>query len=207
MVEVTDGDTAEAHLNLGVLHARRGRDAASEEAFRTALRLQPDFIPARVNLANLLNARGRNDEAVAQLRMGIASHERLLGGLPESSALRAQRGELHYSLGLVLAEMVDLEGAEKELGAASERLPDRPRIRYNRALALQHLGRIEDAKAVLLEVESQSPDDPEVQNALAVLHLQMGEHEAAARYAERLVELTNRAPPAVELLEKIRASR
>ncbi|MEE2674529.1 MAG: HEAT repeat domain-containing protein [Myxococcota bacterium] len=200
-------DTPEAHLNLGVLHARRGRHAASEEAFRVGLRLQPDFVPARVNLANLLNARGRNDEAVAELRAAIASHERILAGLAESPALRAQRGEVHYSLGLVLAEMGDLESAERELAIAAERIPERGRIRYNRALALQRLGRSGPALALLQELESQSPNDPEVQNALAVLHFQMGEFEAAAEHAERLVELTNRAPAALELLEQVRAGR
>ena len=200
-------DTPEAHLNLGVLHARRGRNTASEGAFRTALRLQPDFVPARVNLANLLNARGRNDEAVAQLREAIASHERILAGLAESPALRAQRGELHYSLGLVLAEMGDLASAERELASAAERIPEHGRIRYNRALALQSLGRAGPALALLQELEAQSPGDPEIQNALAVLHLQMGELDAAARHAERLVELTHRAPAALELLEQIRSRR
>lgn len=199
------GDTPEAQLNLGVLHARRGRPGAAEEAFRTALRLRPDFVPARVNLANLLNAQQRNDEAVAQLRAGIASHERLPDELAESAGLREQRGELHYSLGLVLAEMGDLEGAERELAAAAERLPDRPRVRYNRGVALQHLGRTDEAEAVYLALESEQPADAEVQNALALLYLQLGDLEAAGRHAERLVDLTDGAPPAVELLDRIRA--
>ena len=199
-------DTPEAHLNLGVLDARRGRNAASERAFRTALGLQPDFVPARVNLANLLNASGRNDEAAAELRSAIASHQRLLAGLAESPVLRAQRGELHYSLGLVLAEMGDLAAAEAELAAAAERIPERPRIRYNHALALQRLGRMAEAKAVLLDLASQRPGDPDVQNALAVLYFQLGERGAAIRHAEQFVELTNRAPAALALLEQIRAS-
>jgi predicted CXXCH cytochrome family protein len=200
-------DTPEAHLNLGVLHARRGRSAASEQAFRTALGLHPDFVPARVNLANLLNADGRNDEAVAELRSALASHERLLAGLSESPALRAQRGELHYSLGLVLAEMGELQAAEAELAAAAERIPERARIGYNRALALQRLGRMQEAKVVLLELESQQPDDAEIQNALAVLYFQLGELDAASRHAERLVELTSQAPAAIALLEQIRSGR
>ena len=117
-----------------------------------------------------------------------------------------QLAELGW-LGLVLAEMGDLESAERELASAAERIPAHGRIRYNRALALQSLGREGPALALLQELEAQSPDDPEVQNALAVLHVQMGDLDAAVRHAERLVELTHRAPAALALLEQIRAGR
>lgn len=200
-------DTPEAHLNLGVLHARRGRAAAAERSFRTAIELQPDFVPARVNLANLLNGRGSNDEAVAELRRALASYERLAALMPASEAADAQRGELHYSLGLVLAETGELADAELELRAAAAGLPGRSRVHFNHGLALQQLGRASEAEAALLRAEALAPDSPDVQNALAIFFFQQGDAEAAARHAERLVDATDGAPAARELLERVRAAR
>ena len=201
------GDTPEAHLNLGVLYARRGRGAQAEKSFRTATELQPDFVPARVNLANLLNGNGRNKEAIAELRLAIASHERLSAFVPDGPALRGQRGELHYSLGLVLAETGDLEAAEVALRAAAAGLPSSPRVHYNHGLALQGLGRSDEAEAALMRAESLAPGSPDVQNALAIFFYQRGDLDAAERHATRFVEATGGAAAARQLLERIRAER
>jgi predicted CXXCH cytochrome family protein len=192
-------DTPAAHLNLGVLHTQRGRLEQAEQAYQTALRQAPDFVPARVNLANLYNGLRRNDEAERELRAALTSTDQYLGG-PEGAQ---QRGELHYSLGLLLAEIGRLAEAEQELALAAAELPNRPRIRYNRALALQRLGRTPEAEQVFLEAESLAPESPEVQNALAILHLQAARPERALPYAERFVELTG-TDAATQLLERVR---
>jgi tetratricopeptide (TPR) repeat protein len=192
-------DTPAAHLNLGVLHTQRGRLEQAEQAYQTALRQAPDFVPARVNLANLYNGLRRNDEAERELRAALTSTDQYLGG-PEGAQ---QRGELHYSLGLLLAEIGRLAEAEQELALAAAELPNRPRIRYNRALTLQRLGRTPEAEQVFLEAESLAPESPEVQNALAILHLQAARPERALPYAERFVELTG-TDAAAQLLERVR---
>ena len=55
------------------------------------------FAPPRFNLANLLNAQGRNDEAESQIRA-------ILQRDPEN-------GEAQYSLGLLLSEVERFERA------------------------------------------------------------------------------------------------
>ena len=198
-------DTPEANLNLGVLAARRNRPGAAEKAFEAALSVQPDFIPARVNLANLLNGHGRNDEAIAHLRSAIQSHERLSRFVPETDATLAQRGELHYSLGLVFAEVGRLDESAASLSEAAERLPDRARVQYNHGLALQRLGRNDDALAALHRAEVLAPGSPDLHNALAILHFRMGNQQEAVRHAEQFVEATGGAPAARQLLERVRA--
>jgi len=51
--EMVDADRPETHLNLGLLELRRRELAGAEAEYRTALRLNPDFVPALVNLADL----------------------------------------------------------------------------------------------------------------------------------------------------------
>ena len=58
--EMASAERPEAHLNLANLYVRLRRPAEAESELRTALRLDPRFVPALVNLADLLRALGRD---------------------------------------------------------------------------------------------------------------------------------------------------
>jgi tetratricopeptide (TPR) repeat protein len=59
----------EVHLNRGVIYADYLRqDAEAERELRAALSLQPDFVPALLNLANIQEDRGRRDVALELYR-------------------------------------------------------------------------------------------------------------------------------------------
>ena len=192
-------DTPGAHLNLGVLSERQGHSVLAEESYQNAVRLAPEFIPARVNLANLFNRLGRNEEAEQQLRAALAT----VAEWPPADGSTREKGELHYSLGLLLAETGRLPEAEGELARAAADLPDRARVRYNHGLALQQLGRSAAAERAFLEAESQAPSDPAIPNALAILYLQAKAPERALPHAARAYELTGSAE-AGQLLASIR---
>jgi len=87
-------DLPESHLNLGALDAQRGRTGAAEAAYRTALGIDPDFLPARANLANLLNARGAI--SVAE-RASIIGRVRNLARLCAETYLK-QREDMGFPL-------------------------------------------------------------------------------------------------------------
>ena len=53
----------EVHNHLGVALARAGKTSEAVEAYRTALRLRPDFAPAHINLGRAYLALGRLEEA------------------------------------------------------------------------------------------------------------------------------------------------
>ncbi len=197
-------DTAEAHLNLAILDRRRGRGAAAEREYRSAIALRPDLASARLDFASFLNGRHRNDEAEQQLREAIEVHEHMASGLADDAVVRPERGELYYSLALVLAEEGRLEESADALGKAADLLPDRARIRYNQGLALQQLGRRDEAEAALLAAERMAPDDSDVQNALAILYAQQGRKGEALRHAERHAEQRPGDPGAERLLQQIR---
>ena len=63
-------DRADANINLGALEAALGHASAAETAYRRAMRLQPQFVPAYVNLADVLRGQNREAEAERVLRDG-----------------------------------------------------------------------------------------------------------------------------------------
>ena len=186
-------DQPGAHLNLGVLAAGEGREEDAEGAYRTALRLDPFFLPARFNLATLLNRLGRNAEAEVVLRNGIDR-------LPED-------GELHYSLGLLLAEEQRLEEAADSLGRASMLIPERARVAYNHGLALERLERLAEAEAAFLEANRRAPRDPDVLLALARILMRQSEWERAGEHAAALLAIDPRSPVAQRLANEIQLRR
>jgi predicted CXXCH cytochrome family protein len=183
-------DLPSAHLNLAVVYASLDQLERAERSYRTAIGMDPAFLPARANLAHLYNGMGRNAEA-----------ERVLG---EALERAPDQGELHYSLGLLLAEEQRLDAAAASLARAAELLPGRARVRYNLALALQHLGRRAEAEAALLDAHRIDARDPDVLQALAILYAQRGELEEARYWAEKLVALAPGAPGPLQLLRRIR---
>lgn len=52
-----------AHTNLGWIYASQGRAAAAREQYQFVLNINPNFVPARFHLSQLLRAEGRLDEA------------------------------------------------------------------------------------------------------------------------------------------------
>ena len=86
-------DRAESHLSLGILSEQQGSFTEAEKHYRNAIIRDDLFVPARMNLATMLSGQGRGAEAETLLR----------------DALRIQPtwGQIHYSLGLLLAENTD----------------------------------------------------------------------------------------------------
>ena len=110
-------DFAFAGHNLGNLAARLGDVAEAERHYRTAVSIDDLFYPAKANLAVLLNAQGRNDEAESLLRS-------ILEAYPEQH-------DVAYSLGLLLAEMGRYVEAERYLAIAAAGMPGHPGAERN----------------------------------------------------------------------------
>lgn len=195
LTEFTDAQMAMAdmplaHLNLGTLYASRDRRDLAEQSYRTALGMDPYFLPARMNLVTLLTEMGQHAGAEQLLREGMT--------------LTPTRGELHYSLGLLLAEEKRLAEATDALGEAARLLPDRARVRYNYGLALQQRGRRDEAEAALLRAHELDREDPQILYALAVFYARERQFERALTYAQLLVERAPNEPGPRQLVERLR---
>ena len=133
-------------------------------------------MPARMNLATLLSRRGRNQEAEEILQ--------------EAAELQPTWGQVHYSLGLLLAEDRNrLPEAIRSLERASAYWKDNPRVFNNLAIAYWQSDKIDDAINAFLQAIRLQPDNPEfIQNVVQLL-VQRGRWADALPYARTLVRL------------------
>jgi len=184
-------DTPAAHLNMAVLYELGGEADRAEQAYVQALRIDPSFLPARFNLANLLNRSARNAEAEQILREGLV-------WAPE-------HGELHYSLGLLLAEKRRWEEAVASLAEAVRRMPERARVRLNYALTLQRLGRLDDAEEQLRAAYQIDDRDPAIVQALSAHYAASGDLKNALLYTEKLIKLLPDDPLPRQTARRLRA--
>ncbi len=191
--QLINADRAESHLNLALLHAERGEFGAAETAYRTALRIDPSFVPAYVNLADLYRLAGRDIEG-----------ERLLR---EALAVDPEDANVHHALGLSLVRQRRLDEALEALGRAAELAPNNSRYTYVYGIALHSTGESERALAVMKEAQGRHPYDRELLFGLATINRDVGALEAAVRNAAQLVELWPEDAEAVQLLQQLESQR
>ena len=188
--EQVNADRPEAHVNLATLYARLGRLTDAESELRTALWLDPSFVPALVNLADLLRGQGRD-----------ADGERFL-----DQALRVapDHPEALHALGLLRVRQNRLPEAVDLLRRAARARPGSPRFAYVYAVALHDTGRARDAIAVLEAAHRQRPADRDTLAALATYLGEQGDVGRALGYAETLAALDPADGGARTLVETLR---
>ncbi|MNF87147.1 Beta-barrel assembly-enhancing protease [compost metagenome] len=180
-------------LNLAVLLERKALQLEALEQYRQALKLDPYFSPARINLVTLANGVLRQDEAERVLREGVALKE-----MPASD-----RGNLAYMLALLLVERGKAEEGLQWMEQAAVALPDNSRIRYNQGLLLLQMQRRDAARTALETGLAQAPQDPDLLYALIYLHGTGGQREQALQYLRRLEQAAPGDPRLAQLKRQL----
>jgi tetratricopeptide (TPR) repeat protein len=173
--EMVDADRPEAHLNLGLLDLRRRELPEAEKEYRIALRLDPSFVPALANLADLDRARGMDDEGAELLKKAMA--------------IAPDNADVRYALGLLLVRRRDYAAALDLLRRAHELMPDNARYAYVYAVALNSSGKAQEASAILEQAHQQHPADHDVLMALVSIARDQGDFAAALGHARELLVL------------------
>jgi tetratricopeptide (TPR) repeat protein len=166
-------DFSSSGLNLGNLYASLRDPTRAERYYRLALDIDDLFYPAKMNLAVLLSAQGRDREAEDLLRQVVKAY-------PDNS-------DAAYSLGLLLAQTGKPEEAVTHLRRAVEARPRDGRARYNLGLLFQQLGRPAEAEAMLSAALDLEPANPDFLLALADHDLRRGRAQEALALARRLI--------------------
>ncbi|MCP4005448.1 MAG: tetratricopeptide repeat protein [bacterium] len=192
-VQVMNADQPSAHVNLGILHFRRGELDRADAAFRDAIATGPYFLPAYVNLADLYRVQNREDEA-------------------ESILLRAlevdrESAEVHHALGLSLVRQGRLSEALEQLGEAARLAPEVARIQYVYGIALSSAARSVEALRILSSAHERHPHDVQLLSALATISRDMGRKREALAYARKLEALTPGNADASALRRQLEADR
>lgn len=186
-------DRPEAHLNLGILATRLGQYGEAEADYKAALNLDPKFVPAMINLADVYKARDREKEGEELLRLGIS--------------LVPDNAQLHHALGLLLVRTDRDAEALSSFKRALELQPENAHLAYVYALALQSSGQAQEGLAVLEESLQYNPYSREILMALVTMNRDLGEPSTAANYLRRLLILEPQDTQLQTLLRQLEATQ
>ncbi len=184
--ELASAERPENHMNLASLYAQMNRTSDAEGELRTALRLDPNFVPAMVNLADLYRAEGREDEGQELLLRAITA-------APDAA-------EPVHALGLLRVRQKKYTEALTWLSKAVVLQPDNTRYSYVYAVALQSSGQAGQAIRVLEQVHQRHPADREIFIGLISFEQENGNLTSAIKYARELASLFPNDPNARKLL-------
>lgn len=193
VAEMVHADRPEAHLNLGLLAFDAGEPRAAEQAYRAALRLDGGFTPARVNLADLYRSLGREADAEAELRAGLAT-------APESA-------DLHFALGLAQVRAQQLDAAIDNLARATALSPQDSHYAYVYGVALDGAGRTREALTVLEAGYEQNPANQDILIALIQYNAKLADEATARRWLDVLRAVVPGDPILPQIEEQIRSGR
>src|ERR1700675_4576554 len=183
-----DPHNASCLFNLGYIEERQGNHARAEELFQQALRSNPDFSEALLELANLRIANKRLEEAADLLRRYVKVSRKTASG--------------YYKLAMVERSLHQMEAAQRdlnvfqtlskdsspgpypyqhlfdyldnrsnlapqqqtqldlaELTAQIQKHPDRPQDLYLLAEAYLKLGKLEEARQTIAQLDQISSGD------------------------------------------------
>lgn len=189
------GDRPEGHGNLGVLYAEQGRADEAQAELRQALAIDPTFVPASVNLADLYRMRGDEVSVEAVLR--------------EALKASPQDASLHHALGLALVRQKRMDAALAELKEAMRLAPDQARFAYLYGVGLFGAGKQAAGIETLAAAHKRFTGDAGILQALATMERDLGNKAAAIAYAHEWVDLMPDDPEAKQVLaglEKVTAS-
>ncbi|MCB1699520.1 MAG: tetratricopeptide repeat protein [Halioglobus sp.] len=180
----------ETQLQLGVFYLERGELQSAEAAYREALRLNPQLVPAYLNLADLLRGQNRDGEA-RELMLKV------LEFAPDN-------GPTLHSLGLLETRSGTPDKALDYLRRAAELETDGSRHRFVYAIALHDLGQPKQAIAQLQILLRQLPRSEDVLLALTNYSAELGLREQARRYAQTLVGISPGNQSYQQLLQQLK---
>jgi predicted CXXCH cytochrome family protein len=185
-----NADRPEARAMLGSFDAKRRLLADAESEFKAALALNPQYIPAATNLADLYRQLNRDNDGEQVLRAAIATS--------------AGDASLHHALGLALVRQKRYDEALEELRKATDDDPAQPRFAYVYAVALHSTGRTAEALTVLKNILRHRPDEQNTLMAIIGFSRDAGDFETALAYAEQLARITPTDPNLAGLIEDLR---
>jgi predicted CXXCH cytochrome family protein len=155
-----NADRPEGRVNIGTFYGNRGDAAKSEDEIRAAIRLDPFYLPAYVNLADLYRVSGRDADGERVLRQGLAA--------------APQSGALHHALGLALVRLKRTDEALQEFERATVLEPHNARFTYVYGVALHSTGHPEAAVSTLEKGLLAHPGDSNIVAALASFRAERG---------------------------------
>ncbi len=172
---------------LGVIYHDKGQVALAQEYFEKAMRINPRYTEAALNLAVTYNEQGLYDEAKR-----IYTHITEQQTDPQTDIEPFARGKLanmHAELGRAYAELEKTSKAIDQYREALVLCPDFVDIRTRLGQILKDTGALAEARAELELVKNMRPKYVPARVSLGVTYLALGDHDAACTEWTAVLEL------------------
>lgn len=185
-------DRAAGHMDLALYYNDLGDLEKAEEAYRSAAKVEPEFVPAQVNLAELIYQQNRPKEAEDVFRRAVKE-----AMLPENEGLARD------SLARFLIRLKRYDEGVEELRKATELMPNHAQTHYFYGVALNSLGRFEDAVPYLKRAQEIDPYNVEYLVGLATILRDGGKIPEALRYAREALKVEPENPNLRQLVQSL----
>jgi tetratricopeptide (TPR) repeat protein len=177
---------ADVYNMLGVVYHDAGQFSKAHACFEEALRINPAYTEASLNLAVTYNDMGRYGEA-RDLYLGALTTSTRPGAKLDSYVM-GKIANMYAEIGEVFATAGAWDEATAEFGRALALRPTFIDVRVRLAQTLRDAGRLDEAVRELRAVLAQSADYPPARLSLALTLFSKGDHSAALQELEALLQ-------------------
>lgn len=187
---------------LGVIYHDKGQVALAQEYFEKAIRLNPRYTEAALNLTVTCNEQGHYDQA-----KHIFTHVTGLKNEKEKDIEPFARGKLanmHADLGSAYAGLQMLETAIEQYRSALKLCPDFVDIRTRLGQLLRDAGHLEAASKEFEQVKNEKPTYLPARISLGVTYFAMENRELAKKEWESVLEQDEGNKPAGMYLRMVK---
>lgn len=167
-----NADTPAGQMQLGALYQSLNQLDLAEAAYQHARLIEPSYLPAIVNQADLYRSKGQDQLAVPLLKQALNIE-------PKNAAA-------NYAMGLLMIRLKQLDSAANYLKIAATQTPEIVRYNYVYAVTLFETGKQALAISTLKKALQNSPNNTEIISALAAYLTTMGRVEEARQYSAQL---------------------
>ncbi|MBQ0721053.1 MAG: tetratricopeptide repeat protein [Gammaproteobacteria bacterium] len=181
-------DSPATQSTIGGLELSFGNVVAAEKAYQQALRIEPHYVPALLNMADLYRGTGREAQAADLLK-------RALKMTPDSGAVQ-------HSYALLLIRKGDYQAALPHLKLAIEQTDAQARYAYVYAVALDELGQTAAAVQALVAATKRWPNQYDLLMTLVFYLEKSANTSSIYTYISQLTAIAPADPAVKKLVEK-----
>ncbi|AIY67357.1 tetratricopeptide repeat protein [Pseudoalteromonas piratica] len=179
-----------AHTNLGLLALELKDFKQAKVHYLDAINIEPIFMPAYVNLADLYRQQGNETKAQKMLKQALK--------------VNAKASEVHYALAMSQIRSKQKQAALESLKKATDFAKNNASYAYTYALLLQDQKLLDEAIRYFEKAYSITPNNPDISYSLAQSYIQLNQFQQALFYAQNLAKLVPDNPQINQMVQQLR---
>jgi len=187
--QLATAEHPQSHINLGLLYLRLQQPTKAKAAYEQALKLDPTFVAAYVNLADLYHYLQQDNQVETTLL--------------KAQKLLSKNADIEHAIGLHYVRNKQLPKALVALANAAQLRPENTRYGYVYAVALYAQGNPMQAIKTLQKTQELHPYDVDVLLALVSYTKASGDVKVATSYAKKLLVINPQYGSVKQLLQQL----